>query len=68
MSEVREWPDIWQALEVTALAPTSTRLDSSTVASKRTVVNHRDTLMRFLTEVEGDMTVAEVREALEEYI
>ncbi|KQT52245.1 MULTISPECIES: hypothetical protein [unclassified Aureimonas] len=68
MSGVREWPDVWEALEATTPSgrkPSAARQIGG--PTKREHNEHRDRIMRFLGEVEGDMTVAEVREALEEY-
>lgn len=59
--------DVWEALEATASTPDSSRFMSPANASRRSIFNHRDYLMRFLTEVDGELSVAELREALEEY-
>lgn len=58
--------DVWEALEATAQVPGSGILDKAN-ASRRSILNHRDYLMRFLDEVNAEISVAELREALEEY-
>ena len=58
--------DVWEALEATAQTPGSGILDKAN-ASRRSILSHRDFLMRFLDEVNADISVAELREALEEY-
>lgn len=64
-----DWPEVWEALEGSATAPSGPRyLNKRATATKSEVVGHRDQLVRFLAEIEGDMTVAELREALDEYL
>lgn len=58
--------DVWEALEATAQAGGSGILSRAN-ASRRSILNHREYLMRFLDEVDADISVAELREALEEY-
>lgn len=58
--------NVWEALEATAQTPGSGILDKAN-ASRRSILNHRDYLMRFLDEVDAEISVAELREALEEY-
>ena len=63
--------EVWEALETT-IGPKSDRLRSfdpnrPATANAREVAAWRDSLMRFLTELSADMTVGEVREALEEW-
>jgi hypothetical protein len=59
--------DIWDALEATANRKKTGSFDSQ-IASRRDVLNHRDYLMRFLEEIDGEKSVAEVREALENWV
>lgn len=59
--------DIWEALESTAaMRPTSRNPDPVT-PSERDIRNHRDYLMRFLDELDSQMSVGEVRDALENW-
>lgn len=55
--------EIIEALEASAMRRNSNR----STASRRDIANHRDMLMRFLDELDGSLSVSEVREALEEY-
>lgn len=61
--------DIWQALEATTggRLRDGLQIGRPANASARDVLNHRDYLMRFLNEIDGNLSVAEVRDALEEY-
>ena len=59
--------DVWEALEATAQLKGARGLSEPANASRRSILNHRDYLMRFLDEVGADISVAELREALEEY-
>jgi hypothetical protein len=58
-----------EALEATTVTPRSGGFDTpaSANASRRSILAHRDSLLRFLGELDGDMTVSELREALEDY-
>lgn len=55
--------EVWEALEST----TANRKEWKANAIAVDILNHRDHLLRFLVEVDGNMSVAELREALEEY-
>lgn len=59
--------DVWEALEATAQAGGAGGILSKANASRRSILNHRDYLMRFLDEVNAELSVAELREALEDY-
>lgn len=58
--------DVWDALEATAIQRAAGFVVPAN-ASRRSILNHRDYLMRFLNEVDADISVAELREALEDY-
>lgn len=55
--------EIWEALESTVAG----RKEYKANATRIDTLNHRDYLMRFLCELDGELSVAEVREALQEY-
>ncbi|MBO9099972.1 hypothetical protein J5287_11905 [Rhizobium sp. K1/93] len=60
--------EIYEALEATAAGRKQGRMcDARANASKTDILNRRDSLMRFLEEVDGDLSVAELRDALEQY-
>lgn len=60
--------EIHDALEATALGKRQREgWNYKANASKRDCLNHRDGLLRFLEEVDGSLSVADLREALEEY-
>ena len=59
--------DVWEALEATAQVGGHRGFTERANASRRSILNHRDFLMRFLDEVNADISVAELRAALEEY-
>ncbi len=59
--------DIWDALEATTTGRKQGDAFAKVNASARDILNHRDYLMRFLEELDGDLSVAELRAALEEY-
>lgn len=61
---------IFEALE--AFAPVkkmrrSFQLEGTDIASNEEILAFRDTLIRFLDELDGDLSIIELREALEEY-
>ncbi|MGJ5032277.1 hypothetical protein ACQR1I_35945 [Bradyrhizobium sp. HKCCYLS2038] len=53
---------VWEALEASAV-PTERHAN----ASRYAVLGLRDTLLRFLDELNGGLSIADVREALEDY-
>jgi hypothetical protein len=59
--------DVWDALESSALPPGWPQVSPPATATRESVLNRRDMLMRFLEEIDGDLSVADVREALEDY-
>ncbi|WFS01618.1 hypothetical protein [Rhizobium tumorigenes] len=60
--------EIYEALEATATGRKQGRMyDARANASKTDVLNRRDSIMRFLEEVDGELSVAELRDALEQY-
>ena len=59
--------EIHEALEACAIRRSSSFCDPPATASKRDVLLLRRTLLRFLDEIDGDMSVSEVRAELEEY-
>ena len=59
--------DIWDALESTATNSDRKLIDPRANASKRDVRLWRDHIMRFLDELDAELTIGEVREALSEY-
>ena len=58
---------VWEALESTAPNSKEGRSFERVTASKRDTLNHRDFLMKFLEEIDGELSVGELREALEDY-
>lgn len=58
--------EIHDALESTAPFPSNGMIDGRRVASSADVRLWRDQLARFLDELDGALTVQEVREALDE--
>lgn len=59
--------DIIEALEASAPNSATAAIDPRANASRRDVLTHRDRIMRFLDELDGDLSVSEVRSALEDY-
>ena len=59
--------DIWGALESTATNSDRKMIDPRANASKRDVRLWRDHIMRFLDELDAELTIGEVRETLSEY-
>ena len=60
--------EIHEALEATATGRKQGRMyDARANASKVDILNRRDSLMRFLEEIDGEISVAELRDALEQY-
>lgn len=60
--------EIFDALEATTTGRKQTRASFPIAnAERRDILNHRDGLLRFLEEIDGDLSVSELREALEEY-
>lgn len=59
--------DVFDALEATTTGRKQYGWDYKANASRRDILNHRDALLRFLEEIKGDLSVSELREALEEY-
>ena len=59
--------DVIEALESSAPNTDKHRIDPRANSSKRDVLNWRDVVMRFLDDIDGDLTVFEVRTALEDY-
>lgn len=61
--------DIIEALESTTVGRKQGRgmLDDPANASPVDIRNYRDTLMRFLTELDAEITVGELRAVLEDY-
>lgn len=57
--------DIWEALEATAHG--RSKYGNERTASGQDIKNHRDYILRFLTELDAGLTVGEIREALDEY-
>lgn len=57
--------EIWEALEATTHG--RSKYGNERTASTQDARNHRDYLLRFLTELDAGLTVGEIREALEEY-
>lgn len=55
--------EIWEALE----SSVASRKEYKANATRVDTLNHRDMLMRFLEELDGELSVAEVRDALGEY-
>jgi hypothetical protein len=55
--------EIWEALESTA----NVRGEKRVITSKNELELHRRYLLKFLDELDADLSVAEVREALEAY-
>lgn len=61
--------DIHAALESTTNVGKSRQraIDPDATPNKRDVYTRRDDILRFLEELDGSLTVADVRSALEEY-
>jgi hypothetical protein len=59
--------DVWDALEATTPNRSRATVDPPANASRRDVTLYRDTLLRFLSELDAELSVGEIREALEEY-
>lgn len=59
--------EIWDALEATTPSRSRKMIDPRANASKQDTSLHKDMLMRFLSELDADLSVGEVRAALEEY-
>lgn len=59
--------DIWEALEATATNGSREMVSKRAVVTKNEIALHRRTLLHFLEEIDGDLTVSELREALESY-
>jgi len=58
--------DIIEALE--NAAPNSAgRIDAPANASRRDILNYKRSLMRFLEELDAELTIGEIRSVLEEY-
>lgn len=55
--------EVWEALESTVANRKEYKANATTID----ILNHRDHLMRFLLEIDGEISVAELRDALEEY-
>lgn len=58
---------IWEALESTAMVPDARSMRNHVTASAYSVRLYRDSLMRFLEDMDAEISVGEIREALEEY-
>lgn len=58
--------EVHEALEASAVN-SSTSMFGRVSADRRDILNWRNRLMRFLEEVDGGLSVAEVREMLEAY-
>ena len=59
--------EIHEALEAVAVRRNSAIIDPPANASKADITLTRKSLLAFLDEIEGDTSVCEVREALEDY-
>lgn len=59
--------DIHDALEATTPCPRVRGTDRVRTADRPETILWRDTLMRFLSEIDADVTVEELRAALEDY-
>ncbi|NTG94220.1 hypothetical protein G6L92_15755 [Agrobacterium rhizogenes] len=60
--------EIFDALEATTGGRKQGALwNARANASRNDILNHRDSLLRFLEEIDGDISVADLREALEDY-
>ena len=57
---------VWEVIEASAIAK-GTGITAKANASRQEVLNHRDYLLRFLTEVDGDLNVGDLVYILEEY-
>lgn len=60
--------DIIEALENAAFVPSSQGLSEHANASRRSILNYKRELMRFLESLDAEITVAEIRGVLEEYV
>jgi hypothetical protein len=60
---------VHEALESTAVVNGGRghSLSQRSTSSRRAILNHRDELMRFLDEIDGELSVAELRDALTHY-
>jgi len=58
--------DIIEALESTAYAPSGGIIERAN-ASRRDILNYKKSLLRFLEELEAEITVGEIRAVLGEY-
>lgn len=58
---------VWEALEATAPNRAPEIIGRRASATKNEVTLHRNALLRFLEEIDGDMTVADLCEALKDY-
>lgn len=59
--------EIVEALETTATNADQSYIGKKANTSKRAIHAHRDTLMRFLSELDAGLTVGEIRSVLEDY-
>lgn len=62
-----EMEQVHEALESTALNTDNAYIAKRSTVKKREILNHRDTIMRFLEELDAEMSIGELREALEHY-
>lgn len=58
---------VWDALESSAMPPGWPNVSPPASPTREAVLGKRDALMRFLDEIDGDLSIAELREALEDY-
>lgn len=60
--------DIIEALEMATAAPTSHGgIPDHANASRRDILNYKRSIMRFIGELDAELTVGEIRAVLEEY-
>lgn len=59
--------EIWEALEATTINKDDKFIPDRANANKLEINQHKATLLRFLDELDGSLSVSEVREALEQY-
>lgn len=61
--------EIWEALEATAIGKEASAfgIPKRVTASNADINIHKGVLLRFLDELDGSLSVSEVREALEQY-
>jgi hypothetical protein len=63
-----EIEDVIEALESTTPNRKAGDMFSRTNANKYEIRNHRDYLLRFLSELDSELTIGEVREILDDYV